>query len=103
MVLRLPSVVVRGLPREGNGERMMTPFVDASNELVTSWTLGRNGRTLSCVLVRKTSGSYVLQLRHQGRRVLSEPCSSPQQAVERSLEAFQVFVARGWLPPHSEN
>ena len=81
----------------------MTPFVDTSTELVTSWTLGRNGRTLSCVLVRKTSGSYILQLRHEGRQVLDERCSSPQEAVARSLEAFHVFVARGWLPPYSAN
>jgi hypothetical protein len=81
----------------------MTVFVDASKEPVTSWTLGRSGRTLTCLLTRKTSGAYLLQLRCEGRPVLDERCETPQEAVARSLEAFDVFVARGWLPPNTAN
>ncbi|HEY5619356.1 MAG TPA: hypothetical protein VIK60_15560 [Vicinamibacterales bacterium] len=81
----------------------MTPFVDASRELLTSWTLGREGHTLTCVLIRQASGAYVLRLRHEGRRILDEKCGTPQQAVTRSLEAFHVFVTRGWLPPNTAN
>jgi hypothetical protein len=82
---------------------MMTPFVEASTELMTSWTLARDGRTLTCVLIQKPSGSYVLRLRHEGKRILDERCSTPQKAVARSLEAFHVFVTRGWLPPNTCN
>ena len=81
----------------------MAPFVGPTKELLTSWTLGRDGRTLTCVLVQEASGDYVLRLRHEGRRVLDEKCRTPQQAVERSLEAFHVFVTGGWLPPNSSN
>jgi hypothetical protein len=81
----------------------MTPFIGASTELLTSWTLGRDGRMLTCILIRRPSGSYVLRLRHEGRRILDEPCGTPGQAVARSLEAFNTFVTRGWLPPNSSN
>jgi hypothetical protein len=81
----------------------MALYVGPSKELLTSWTLGRSGRTLTCVLVQQVSGEYVLRLRHEGRRILDEECGTPQQAVERSLEAFHVFVTRGWLPPNSAN
>ena len=81
----------------------MTPSIDQLTELITSWTLGRDGRTLTCALVRKRSGTYVLRLRHEGRRILDERCASPQQAVTRSLEAFHVFLMRGWLPENSAN
>lgn len=73
----------------------MTPFVDASTQMLTSWTLGRDGHKLTCALIRKPSGAYVLRLRNDERHILDERCDSPQQAVTRSLEAFQVFVARG--------
>ena len=73
----------------------MAPFVGPTKELLTSWTLGRSGRTLTCVLVQQASGGYVLRLRHDGRRILDEKCRTPQQAVERSLEAFHVFVTGG--------
>ena len=82
---------------------MITPFVEGSTDLQTSWTLGRNGCTLTCVLIQKPSGSYILRLRHEGRRILDERCGTPQQAVARSLEAFHVFVTRGWLPPNTSN
>jgi hypothetical protein len=84
-------------------EATMAPYVGPSKELLTSWTLGRSGRTLTCVLVQQASGGYVLRLRHEGRHVLDEKCGTPQQAVARSLEAFHVFVTRGWLPPNSAN
>jgi hypothetical protein len=74
----------------------MTPVVNAS-ELITSWTLGQDGHTLTCALVRKPSGTYVLRLRHEGRPILDEPCQNPQEAISRSLEAFHVGVLRGWL------
>jgi hypothetical protein len=80
----------------------MTPVVNAS-ELISSWTLGRDGHTLTCTLIRKPSGRYILRLRHGGRHILDERCDSPQQAVTRSLEAFHVFLARGWLPENAAN
>jgi hypothetical protein len=80
----------------------MTPVVNAS-ELISSWTLGRDGHTLTCALIRKPSGRYVLRLRNGGRHILDERCDSPQQAVTRSLEAFHVFLARGWLPENAAN
>jgi hypothetical protein len=82
---------------------IMTAFSEPSPELLTSWTLGRSGRTLTCVLIQRPSGTYVLRLRHEGRRILDERCSTPQQAVARSLEAFHVFVTQGWLPPTTAN
>lgn len=81
----------------------MTPFIRASKELFTSWTLGRSGHTLTCALIQQESGAYVLRLRHEGRCILDERCEGPQEAVARSLEAFHVFVTRGWLPPNSAN
>ena len=81
----------------------MTTVVDELTELITSWTLGRDGHTLTCALVRKPSGTYVLRLRHEGRHVLDERCDSPQQAITRSLEAFHIFLVRGWLPQNSAN
>jgi hypothetical protein len=81
----------------------MTPFVRPSKEHSTSWTLGRSGNTLTCALIQDDEGSYVLRLRHEGRCILDEPCEGPHEAVARSLEAFHVFVTRGWLPPNSAN
>ena len=81
----------------------MTPTIEQLTGQITSWTLGRNGNTLTCALVRKPSGRYVLRLRHDGHCILDERCASPQQAVTRSLEAFHVFLMRGWLPENSAN
>ena len=81
----------------------MTSLVDASAQKLTSWTLQRDGRALTCTLIRKPSGRYVLRLRNGGRHILDKRCDSPQQAVTRSLEAFQVFLARGWLPENAAN
>ena len=77
--------------------------IEQLTELVSSWTLGRDGHRLTCALVRKPSGVYLLRLSHEGQRILDERCDSPQHAVERSLRAFGVLVARGWLPESSVN
>lgn len=81
----------------------MTPIIRPSKALSTSWTLGRSGHTLTCALIQKASGTYLLRVRHEGRCILDEHCEGPQEAIARSLEAFHVFVARGWLPQNSAN
>ena len=81
----------------------MTPFLDAPTQLLTSWTLARDGHTLTCALSRHSSGGYVLRLRHEDQSVFDERCASPHQAVTRSLETLHVFIARGWLPPNAAN
>jgi hypothetical protein len=81
----------------------MTPFLGASPERLTSWTLGRDGHYLTCALIREPSGTYVLRVRHEGRHILDERCDDPHQAVARTLEVFHVFLARGWLPEHARN
>jgi hypothetical protein len=81
----------------------MTPFDDPSDGLLTSWTLGRDGQKLTCTLITERSGVYVLRLSHDGLRVIDERCDSPSQALNRSLEAFRLFVARGWVHESSIN
>lgn len=78
-------------------ERNMTRFIDPSVRLLTSWTLGRDGQQLTCALITESSGAYVLRLTHQGLRIMDQRCASPQEAITRSLEAFRVFVTRGWV------
>ncbi|MGH9255913.1 MAG: hypothetical protein ACRD3C_15250 [Vicinamibacterales bacterium] len=81
----------------------MTSFLDAPTQLLTSWTLARDGHTLTCALSRLSSGTYVLRLRHEGQPIFDEKCASPQEAMTRSLEALHVFIARGWLPENTAN
>jgi len=73
--------------------------IDGSGQTVTAWTLGRDRHAVTCVLMAVASGGYVLQLSHEGQRVLDAPCASPQEAIARSVEAFEVFVACGWFAP----
>ena len=72
-------------------------------EPVTAWTLRRDGHTLTCALVRQSSGGYVLSLRQSGEPILDEPCGNPHQAVARSVEAFHSYLMRGWQPSNATN
>ena len=82
---------------------VMTRFVDSPDKLLTSWTLGRDGQKLTCALITQPSGTYVLRVSHEGFHVIDERCESPQQAITRSLEAYHLFVTRGWLHENSMN
>ena len=77
----------------------MTNHIDGSGQTVTAWTLGRDRNAVTCVLMAVSSGGYMLKLTHEGQGVLEAPCASPQEAIARSVEAFEVFVACGWFAP----
>ena len=77
----------------------MTNPIDGSGQTVTAWTLGRDRHAVTCVLMSAASGGYVLRLSHEGQHVLDAPCASPQEAIARSVESLEVFVACGWFAP----
>ena len=68
-----------------------------------SWTLAREERRLTCTLVKRVTGRYVLRMTYEGCVILDEPCQSPEHAVSRSTEMFQSLAARGWLHEASNN
>jgi hypothetical protein len=75
----------------------MTPVITAaSHKIITSWALTRSGQKLTCALIQRSSGTYVLRLVYDGERIVDEVCDSPEDAIARSLDAWGSFFARGW-------
>jgi hypothetical protein len=62
------------------------------------WTLSRLGKTTHCTVAqRPRSGTWVLRLTCNGRRVLDSSFSSLSEAIAQSSITFGAFLTRGWI------
>ena len=69
----------------------------------TTWSLVRDGHTMTCTLVTSPVRRYSLRLSFDGRFILNEFCDTPHRAVARSLEAFGALLVRGWREDVASN
>jgi hypothetical protein len=63
----------------------------------TSWTFGQAEQHLRCTLTGANQTEYVLSVTHAGRCILTQRCTSPEDAVACSLEAYRIMQASGWV------
>lgn len=62
------------------------------------WTLSRLGKTTQCTVVqRQRSGTWMLRLTCNGRRILDSSFGSLGEAIAQSSITFGAFLTRGWI------
>ena len=83
----------------------MTPLAPGqiSDRVFESWTMVRDHRRLSCTLLHRATGDYILRVDYDKCLTLDEPCDTVEQGMERSLEVFSRLAARGWMVEGSHN
>jgi hypothetical protein len=69
--------------------RIQTRVIEQTH---TSWTLNGDGRRMTCTLIG-TSGEYLLSITHKGRCLMVERCTSPQDALSKSIDALGALIA----------
>jgi hypothetical protein len=72
-------------------------------DLRRCWTLTQSTSRVSCVVMTRRGGGYVLRLTCNGRRIFDQRFAGLPRAIDRSDDAFTALFARGWLPEETGN
>ena len=67
------------------------------------WTMVCSSSRVTCAVITRPSGGYILRLTCNGTRLYDEHHRAMAPALDRSRRAFDALSARGWLAAEVAN